>query len=338
MQTHIDLIIPGLCGPLPELSHFDESKALMNFVSLLAKSTKKSVGCQSYPEQLCSTLGVNFESIPVAELCLLAYGIEKQDYHWMFADPVHMMADVDHIILYDSASLNLIPEESKRLLDALNEHFIQNGLEFVAGDANHWFVRSKNNFNVSTKCLNDVVMQNINQLLPVGDGSALCKQILNESQMLLHANPVNQDRLNKGLLPANSVWLWGEGSLGKKQDSDVSHCYSNDALSKGLSNYLGVKHKDITSFETLLSNIDLSRNNVVIFDDLVSACCYGDISTWLSSFESLYESLIQPFIAYALKNNIDIHCYPCNGFQYIINSKSKYRFWRKSSLVDYFES
>ena len=338
MQNPIDLIIPGLCGPLPDLSHFDESKALTSFVSLLAKSSKKSLGTKSYPEQLCSTMGMNFESIPVAELCLLAYGVDKQDYHWMFADPVHMMADVDHIILYDSASLNLIPEESKRLLDALNEHFKQDGLEFVAGDANHWFVRSKNNFNVSTKCLNDVVMQNINQLLPVGDGSALCKQVLNESQMLLHANPVNQDRLNKGLLPANSVWLWGEGSLGKKQDSDVSFCYSNDALSKGLSNYLGVKHEDISSSEILLSNIDLSRNNVVIFDDLVSACSYGDISTWLSSFESLYESLLQPFIAFALKNNLEIHCYPCNGYQYNINSKSKYRFWRKASLVDYFES
>lgn len=338
MQTHIDLIIPGLCGPLPDFTHFDESKVLMEFMSLLTKSSKKAVDCRTYAEQLCSTLGVSFENIPMAELSLLAYGIEKQDYHWMCADPVHMMADVDHIILYDSSSLDLMSNESDRLLEALNKHFKQDGLEFISGDASHWFVRSKDHFDVSTTCLNDAVMQNINRLLPVGDGSALCKQVLNESQMLLHDNSVNQDRLNKGLLTVNSIWLWGEGSLVSKQNSDVPFCYSNDALSKGLSNHLGVKHRDIVSSEDLLASMDLTRNNVVIFDDLVSATSYGDVSSWLSSFETLFESLLNPFITTVLKNKLEIRCYPCNGYQYIIDSKTRYRFWRKSNLVDYFES
>ena len=337
--THsIDLIIPGLCGPLPDISMMHDSKLLSHAVSLLAKSSKQKTNVTTYPEQLCAIMGLNVDHVPLAELSLSAYGIDKQDYHWMHADPVHMMADVDHLVLYDSNSLKLQAGEAEILLEELNRHFKQDGIEFVPGDENHWFVKSKRDFNITTHRLNDAVMQNVNQLMPVGEGSVFCKQLLNESQMLLHANSVNSKREENGLLTANSLWLWGEGSSVKQADSAAVKCFGNDVLFKGISHHVGIDAEDVITIESIISRVKKSEKNIVVFDDLISACSYGDTSTWLTSFESLYESLLKPLIDYALNNNLEIRCYPCDGYQYVINSKTKYRFWKKGNMGNYFES
>lgn len=337
MQRHIDLIIPGLCGPLPEFSEFHDSEVLSSFISLWGKTSKLETGIRSYPEQLCSIMGVDLNPVPEAELSLLAYGIKSEGYHWMHADPVHMIADVDHVVLYDSHSLNLDSDESNALLSDLNHHFEQDEIEFVVADANHWFVKSKKVFDVTTVCLNNAVMQNINQLMPYGKDSVFFKKLLNESQMLLHLNPVNEKRENNGLLTANSLWFWGEGVLTDNHESAVKKCSGNNVLLKGMSRYLNVEYVELGSVESLITRCDDDGTNLVVIDDLMTACSYGDASNWLSSFETMYKKFLEPFIAHALKNKLTIHCYPCNGFCHIINSTTKYRFWRSTSLEKYFE-
>jgi 2,3-bisphosphoglycerate-independent phosphoglycerate mutase len=58
----------------------------------------------------------------------------------------------------------------------------------------------------------DIIGQEITPFLPVSEGPG--KRILSlmaESQQLLKEHPVNLARVVKGLRPANSVWLWGQG-------------------------------------------------------------------------------------------------------------------------------
>lgn len=336
MQNDIDLIVPGLCGPLPELTELHQSKALSSFVSLLGKASRHKTQASTYPEQLCSSMGVRFNPVPDAELSLLAYGINSEGYHWMHADPVHLLADVDHAVLYDSNSLNLNDEESNVLVSDLNQHFKADEIEFVVVDANHWFIKSKKDINVVTRCLNDAIMQNINQLMPTGKGGSFCKQLMNESQMLLYANPLNETRESNGLLTVNSLWFWGEGTLNRGQESDVARCFGNDVLLKGLANYLDVDCDGFDTAETIMTKIMNNGKNLIVVDDLITACNYGDVSNWLSSFEAMVMKTLSPLIAYALKNKLQIHCYPCNGYRYTINSKLKYRFWRSGKLEEYF--
>lgn len=338
MQNDIDLIVPGLCGPLPELTELHQSKALSSFVSLLGKASRHKTGVSTYPEQLCSSMGVHFDPVPDAQLSLLAYGINGKGYYWMHADPVHLLADVDHAVLYDSNSLNLDNDEADTLLTALNQHFKDDGIEFVVADANHWFVKSKKEFNVATSRLNDAIMQNINQLMPTGKGSSFFKQLMNESQMLLFANPVNEDRESNGLLTVNSLWFWGEGVLSRRQESDGMKCFGNDVLLKGLANYMNVDCVPFDAAETITAKIMNKGRNLIVVDDLMTACNYGDVSNWLTSFEAMVMKTLNPLITYALKNNLNVHCYPCNGYRYTINSKSKYRFWRSGNLEKYFLS
>ena len=105
--TQLDLVIPGLCGPLPEIDRLD-SPAVKSLVSWLAKADKKILSQQSFYDVLASLFGLDADtSLPAAALSLLASDQYTAQGHWFRADPVHLQADMDHAILRDSHGLDL---------------------------------------------------------------------------------------------------------------------------------------------------------------------------------------------------------------------------------------
>ncbi len=58
----------------------------------------------------------------------------------------------------------------------------------------------------------DIIGQEITPYLPENDGSGRrILALMTESQQFLKEHPVNLDRKARGLRPANSIWLWGQG-------------------------------------------------------------------------------------------------------------------------------
>jgi len=57
----------------------------------------------------------------------------------------------------------------------------------------------------------DISSQSIEDRLPQGEGSEELISLMNSAQMLLATHPVNNMRIERGDLPANSIWLWGQG-------------------------------------------------------------------------------------------------------------------------------
>ncbi|HBF37113.1 MAG TPA: cofactor-independent phosphoglycerate mutase [Firmicutes bacterium] len=47
--------------------------------------------------------------------------------------------------------------------------------------------------------------------LPKGDGAAQLLSLMEESIQILKNHPINEARIQKGLRPATSIWLWGQG-------------------------------------------------------------------------------------------------------------------------------
>ena len=56
----------------------------------------------------------------------------------------------------------------------------------------------------------DIIGKEISPFLPKAGGDQVLS-LMNKSQQLLKDHPVNFSRRAKGLLPANSIWLWGQG-------------------------------------------------------------------------------------------------------------------------------
>lgn len=57
----------------------------------------------------------------------------------------------------------------------------------------------------------DISSQSIEDHMPQGEGAAELIELMTSAQMLLARHPVNDARLERGDLPANSIWLWGQG-------------------------------------------------------------------------------------------------------------------------------
>jgi len=64
----------------------------------------------------------------------------------------------------------------------------------------------------------DILERKVKPYLPAGEGSQILLRIIRESAPFLEDHPINRERKKRGLRPANSLWIWGEGKKPLLQD------------------------------------------------------------------------------------------------------------------------
>jgi hypothetical protein len=157
-------------------------------------------------------LGAEFGgSGQLAAASLRGEGMDPGEAVWLRADPVHLRADRDRVLLADATSFEIDEKEATALIAALNGHFADDGLEFVAPVPQRWYVRAPGAARVETTPTPGVRGGGIEGHLPRGEDGPRWRRIGNEAQMLLHNHPCNEAREARGALPVNSVWFWGAG-------------------------------------------------------------------------------------------------------------------------------
>ena len=57
----------------------------------------------------------------------------------------------------------------------------------------------------------DILDKKISDYLPGGPGSSALLDMMVRSSSLLKEHAINKERIKKGIRPANSIWIWGEG-------------------------------------------------------------------------------------------------------------------------------
>ena len=264
---HLQLLIPGLCGPLPSspqlLENLANNQKLQSVYNALDKAHAQKSACDHLYPLLSQLFQLDIDTVragnetgqytffPSAAFSLLALceqdndkillssqqikNLDVQHGYFMHADPVHLRAEMDHAILVGTADLNLSSAESNQLTETLHQHFSADGLEVFAMDANHWFVKvseekRQQQQDFATVSLADAVGRNVNFILPTGGNSTYWKQFLNESQMLLHMHENNQSREQQGQITLNSVWLHGAGCLPQIKDNKTDNKNNMDGL------------------------------------------------------------------------------------------------------------
>ncbi len=271
----LQLLIPGLCGPLPDIEALLKDKNCQAIFSEIAKSRLTILSDNNLYALLAHFfLMEETEDFPSAALSLLACAEQSEyesgvqslfmskkaiqkllcsDNYFLHADPVHLCADMDHAILTGSQDLNLSVQEAKQLSQKLHDHFKVDGLNIFAMDASHWYLSVEKSPSLTTTSLKDAIGRNVNFILPSGDSAGYWKQFLNESQMLLHMHECNQQREQMGRLAVNSLWLHGGGCLPEKTRIDkaateISAIICDDMLLQGLAQYYKLPWYDVNSF------------------------------------------------------------------------------------------
>jgi 2,3-bisphosphoglycerate-independent phosphoglycerate mutase len=57
----------------------------------------------------------------------------------------------------------------------------------------------------------DILEKKITPYIPTGEGSGTILELMEESASMLGPHPLNRSRVDMGIRPANSIWLWGQG-------------------------------------------------------------------------------------------------------------------------------
>lgn len=96
----------------------------------------------------------------------------------------------------------------------------------------------------------DITGQPIKPRLPQGEDSDWLNALMDESRALLKAHPVNSKRIAAGKVPANMIWLWGQGKPPRLPTLKERFGLSGAVISavdlvKGLGKYAGLKIVDV---------------------------------------------------------------------------------------------
>ena len=161
------------------------------------------------------------------------------DGAWLRADPVHLRVGREGVQLLHAAALGIGENEAGALVEALNAHFRDDRLVFVASAAGRWHVRVPADELPRTLAPEEARGRDVALVFPEGGASISWKRALTEAQMILAAHVVNERRESAGKPPVNSVWFWGGGSLPAQAPSPYRCIATTDAFVRGLGRLTG---------------------------------------------------------------------------------------------------
>lgn len=115
----------------------------------------------------------------------------------------------------DFTADHISTEESDELIKALNENFGDLGKFYTGVSYRNLFVIPDLEMeDLKSTPPHDVVGQDVKDhvLKPDNEKSRLINKLMEDSQEVLENHPVNKKRVEEGKLPANMIWLWGQGA------------------------------------------------------------------------------------------------------------------------------
>lgn len=321
---------------LPDLLSVPEEAA--REVSLPTLERLLNCGKLSHKEEQCAeqTLMRHFgyrvpdaTSIPAGKIRWAADFSEAAPEFCICADPVHMLADIDHARLMDASSLKLSNAESEHYIGNLNKVFAADGLEFVASSPDRWYLTGKDASMLKTLPVGALVGRNVASFLPEGDASAHWRTLTTEVQMLLFSDPMNQTREDQGQLSLNALWLWGGARYDPPKNDRPDVCYSNDVFCQGLANISQIPVHDLPVFSTD------SLDGLLLMDSRgMQAVMYGDYAQWKAWVLRLETELFQPLWQALKSGHIENITFSVGGGRdFVVRKPGISAFWRRRKAL-----
>jgi hypothetical protein len=320
-QAHLHLVIPNLFGYLAEI---DEQSQLPFLNKLLAQSTQQIWQYPEFHSTLFALFGLPPEkNLPVAAVSRLVDMNDSETQIWLRADPVHLHADRDQVLLFDHSMFALTQAETDRLVTELNAFFVTDALFFTAPTPQRWYVQLPRLPELIIPPLTELVGRDIHKYMPTGRDKMTWRQRLNEIQMLLYQSPVNIERERRGELSINSVWFWGLGTLPVAPAPRWVEVWSEDITTQGLAK---LTHTPYTAPSKHLLNT-LKNGDYLL---TLTTGMKTDWTQWSMDLETIwFKSLYQ---ALQTRQLAKVWIYPGEQrvFEVTRNSLKHWWKWRKS--------
>ncbi|PYG89708.1 2,3-bisphosphoglycerate-independent phosphoglycerate mutase [Ruminiclostridium sufflavum DSM 19573] len=144
------------------------------------------------------SMGIKLSAADVALRCNLVYLSEEEEE---YSDKT----------MIDYSSDEISTDEARILIAAVNKVLKKEDITFHAGISyRHCMVWNNGKTGLGCTPPHDILEKKITGYLPKEE-SGLLLSMMKKSYDILKNHPVNLSRKERGLRPANSIWLWGEG-------------------------------------------------------------------------------------------------------------------------------
>jgi 2,3-bisphosphoglycerate-independent phosphoglycerate mutase len=150
----------------------------------------------------------------------LEVGLEKQDVaflcHLVTLRSMEGKSEVKkmgpQLLMVDDQAGGIESEEARELINAVNDQMGSETIQFYAGKGHrHLMVWAGGVARRGCGNPHAALGRSIEPYLPTGEGSDILKELMEASWFVLRSHPLNIEREEAGLNPANCLWLWGAG-------------------------------------------------------------------------------------------------------------------------------
>jgi len=162
-------------------------------------------------------------------------------------------------IMIDHSAGEITTEEARELISELSEYLSVEGIKFYPGISyRHLMIWDCGPYQWTLTPPHDILGKKVKDYMPKGLNSEVIEEMTKKSSQFLSQHPINKKRVAKGLNPANSIWIWGEGKKPLLSDFYEKYKLKGSVISavdlvKGIGLCAGL---DIIDVEGATGNID----------------------------------------------------------------------------------
>src|SRR5690606_20678364 len=140
---------------------------------------------------------------------LWAQDVAEQDQPVWLTELVHVSPSRDGAALLPASELAITPDQSVALFESVQTLFSEAGFELAPSGTRHWRITLPAGYAPTSASPALVSITSVNDWWPQDMAARPWRRLVNEVQMLWFDHPVNQARYQQGLVPINSLWLFG---------------------------------------------------------------------------------------------------------------------------------
>lgn len=236
--------------------------------------------------------------------------------------------EYEDFIVRDHAAGDITTEEAAELVEALNDKLAEDGLYIHLGTGYRQCMivdRSHPNGHTEYKCVppHDILDKRAGEYLPKGKGADHLISMMKESYEILKDHPVNKARIASGLNPANSLWIWGQGT--RPQLPDFNEKYGVDGavisavdLIKGIALFAGLevlkvdgidgtKHTNFSGkADAAIEAYKNGKNFIYMHIEGTDECSHqGDLAGKIKCAEDIDSKVVKPIYEYLRESGDD---------------------------------
>lgn len=284
----VHLLVPDLLLPKEIAAETCAGLSVPVLEKLLARARSEHLPMTTLEAWLCKMFGVRDGEI--APVTLQADGLQPGTAHWLRADPTYVQMQREQLILQPDIKVSEV--EAAHLCADLNSHFADEGLRFFAPHPQRWYLQLDAPADIVSYPPSQVAGKNLRAFMPYGTDALRWHQIFNEIQMLFFEHPVNQNRVVRGELPINSVWLWGGGRATQKLARPFDRIVGDSPLVESFTQIAGIPFTALPYDAGQYANDH--EHVLIVWDGLRRALQQGDLNAWRDSLKCLEQDCIKP--------------------------------------------